>query len=223
MKVSIYKTDGKKSKKSALLNDDIFAIEANKVAVYEDVRRIMAAKRQGKASTKGRSEVIGSTKKLYRQKGTGNARRGSLKSPLLRKGGTVFGPKPRKYTIKLNKKVVQLARKSALSMKMASENILIITDFIYETPSTKALMALLSAFELSGKKVTILTAQQNINVFKSARNIPRVQVVVASSLNTYEILNSDIILIQESAVGILENSIQTQINEEVAVLSLIHI
>ena len=217
MKVSIYKTDGKKSKKSALLNDDIFAIEANKVAVYEDVRRIMAAKRQGKASTKGRSEVIGSTKKLYRQKGTGNARRGSLKSPLLRKGGTVFGPKPRKYTIKLNKKVVQLARKSALSMKMASENILIITDFIYETPSTKALMALLSAFELSGKKVTILTAQQNINVFKSARNIPRVQVVVASSLNTYEILNSDIILIQESAVGILENSIQTQINEEVAV------
>ena len=129
----------------------------------------------------------------------------------------MFGPKPRKYTIKLNKKVVQLARKSALSMKMASENILIITDFIYETPSTKAMMALLSAFELSGKKVTILTAQQNINVFKSARNIPRVQVVVASSLNTYEILNSDIILIQESAVGILENSIQTQINEEVAV------
>ena len=177
----------------------------------------MAAKRQGTASTKGRSEVIGSTKKLYRQKGTGNARRGSLKSPLLRKGGTVFGPKPRKYTIKLNKKVVQLARKSALSMKMASENILIITDFIYETPSTKAMMDLLSAFELSGKKVTILTAQQNINVFKSARNIPRVQVVVASSLNTYEILNSDIILIQESAVGILENSIQTQINEEVAV------
>ena len=217
MKVSIYKTDGKKSKKSALLNDDIFAIESNKVAVYEDVRRIMEAKRQGTASTKGRSEVIGSTKKLYRQKGTGNARRGSLKSPLLRKGGTVFGPKPRKYTIKLNKKVVQLARKSALSMKMASENILIITDFIYETPSTKAMMALLSAFELSGKKVTILTAQQNINVFKSARNIPRVQVVVASSLNTYEILNSDIILIQESAVGILENSIQTQINEEVAV------
>ena len=131
MKVSIYKTDGKKSKKSALLNDDIFAIKANEVAVYEDVRRIMAAKRQGTASTKGRSEVTGSTKKLYRQKGTGNARRGSLKSPRLRKGGTVFGPTPRQYTIKLNKKLVQLARKSALSMKMASENILIITDFIY--------------------------------------------------------------------------------------------
>ena len=177
----------------------------------------MAAKRQGTASTKGRSEVTGSTKKLYRQKGTGNARRGSLKSPLLRKGGTVFGPKPRKYTVKLNKKVVQLARKSALSMKMASESILVTTDFTYETPSTKTIMALLSAFELSGKKVTILTAQQNINVFKSARNIPRVQVMVASSLNTYEILNSDIILIQESAVGILENSIQPQINEEVAV------
>jgi len=217
MKVSIYNTDGKKTKKSALLNDDVFAIKANEVVVYEDVRRIMAAKRQGTASTKGRSEVTGSTKKLYRQKGTGNARRGSLKSPLLRKGGTVFGPKPRKYTIKLNKKVVQLARKSALSMKMASESILVTTDFTYETPSTKTIVALLSAFELSGKKVTILIAQQNINVFKSARNIPRVQVVVASSLNTYEILNSDIILIQESAVGILENSIQTQINEEVAV------
>ena len=100
MKVSIYNTDGKKTKKSALLNDDIFAIKANEVVVYEDVRRIMAAKRQGTASTKGRSEVTGSTKKLYRQKGTGNARRGSLKSPLLRKGGIVFGPKPRKYTVK---------------------------------------------------------------------------------------------------------------------------
>ena len=216
MKVSIYNTDGK-TKKSALLNDDIFAIKANEVVVYEDVRRIMAAKRQGTASTKGRSEVTGSTKKLYRQKGTGNARRGSLKSPFLRKGVQCSVQNLEKYTIKLNKKVVQLARKSALSMKMASESILVTTDFTYETPSTKTIMALLSAFELSGKKVTILTAQQNINVFKSARNIPRVQVMVASSLNTYEILNSDIILVQESAVSILENSIQTQINEEVAV------
>tara|TARA_B100000989_G_scaffold295034_1_gene275245 strand:- start:5843 stop:6496 length:654 start_codon:yes stop_codon:yes gene_type:complete len=217
MKVSIYKTDGKKSKKSVVLNEDIFAIKANEVAIYEDVRRIMAAQRQGTASTKGRSEVTGSTKKLYRQKGTGNARRGSLKSPLLRKGGTVFGPKPRKYTIKLNKKVVQLARKSALSARMASESILVITDFTYETPCTKTLTAMLSAFELGGKKVTILTAQYDVNVIKSARNIPRVQVMVASSLNTYEILNSDIILIQESAVDILEISMHTQINEEVAV------
>tara|TARA_B100000575_G_scaffold260182_1_gene232946 strand:- start:13666 stop:14319 length:654 start_codon:yes stop_codon:yes gene_type:complete len=217
MKVSIYNTDGKKSKKSAVLNDNIFAIEVNEVVVYEDVRRIMAARRQGTASTKGRSEITGSTKKLYRQKGTGNARRGSLKSPLLRKGGTVFGPKPRKYTIKLNKKVVQLARKSALSMKMASENILVTTDFTYKIPSTKTIMAMLAAFKLSGKKVTILTAKQNVNVLKSARNIPNVQVMVASSLNTYEILNSDIILIQESAVSILESSIYTQIDEEVVI------
>ena len=216
MKVSIFNTDGKKSKNSVELNDEIFAIEPNEVVIYEDVRRIMAAKRQGTHSTKGRSEVTGSTKKLYRQKGTGNARRGNIKSPLLRKGGTVFGPKPRKYTFKLNKKVVQLARKSALSMKMASESILVTTDFTYETPSTKAVSAMLSAFELDGKKVTILIAESDVNVFKSARNIPRVQVVVASSLNTYQILNSDVILIQESAVNNLENSVYTQSDEEVA-------
>ena len=216
MKVSIFNTDGKKSKNSVELNDEIFAIEPNEVVIYEDVRRIMAAKRQGTHSTKGRSEVTGSTKKLYRQKGTGNARRGNIKSPLLRKGGTVFGPKPRKYTFKLNKKVVQLARKSALSMKMASESILVTTDFTYETPSTKAVSAMLSAFELDGKKVTILIAESDVNVFKSARNIPRVQVVVASSLNTYQILNSDVILIQESAVNTLEKSVYTQSDEEVA-------
>jgi len=216
MKVSIFNTDGKKSKNSVELNDEIFAIEPNEVVIYEDVRRIMAAKRQGTHSTKGRSEVTGSTKKLYRQKGTGNARRGNIKSPLLRKGGTVFSPKPRKYTCKLNKKVVQLARKSALSMKMASESILVTTDFTYETPSTKAVSAMLSAFELDGKKVTILIAESDVIVFKSARNIPRVQVVVASSLNTYQILNSDVILIQESAVNTLENSVYTQSDEEVA-------
>ena len=216
MKVSIFNTDGKKSKSSVELNDEIFAIEPNEVVIYEDVRRIMAAKRQGTHSTKGRSEVTGSTKKLYRQKGTGNARRGNIKSPLLRKGGTVFGPKPRKYSFKLNKKVIQLARKSALSMKMASESIFVTTDFTYESPSTKAMSAMLSAFELNGKKVTILIAESDLNVFKSARNIPRVQVVVASSVNTYEILNSDVILIQESAVSTLENSVHTQSDEEVA-------
>ena len=216
MKVSIFNTDGKKSKSSVELNDEIFAIEPNEVVIYEDVRRIMAAKRQGTHSTKGRSEVTGSTKKLYRQKGTGNARRGNIKSPLLRKGGTVFGPKPRKYSFKLNKKVIQLARKSALSMKMASESIFVTTDFTYESPSTKAISAMLSAFELNGKKVTILIAESDLNVFKSARNIPRVQVVVASSVNTYEILNSDVILIQESAVSTLENSVHTQSDEEVA-------
>jgi large subunit ribosomal protein L4 len=216
MKVSIYNTDGTKSKNSVELNDEIFAIEPNEVVVYEDVRRIMAGKRQGTASTKGRSEVTGSTKKLYRQKGTCNARRGNIKSPLLRKGGTVFGPKPRKYTIKLNKKVVQLARKSALSMKMANESVFVTNDFTYETPSTKAVSAMLSAFEISGKKVTILVSKDDVNVFKSARNISRVQVMVASSLNTYEILNSDVILIQESAISTLENSVHTQNNEEVA-------
>jgi large subunit ribosomal protein L4 len=176
----------------------------------------MAGRRQGTHSTKGRSEVAGSTKKLYRQKGTGNARRGNIKSPLLRKGGTVFGPKPRDYSFKLNKKVVQLARKSALSMKMASENLMVTTDYSFETPSTKAVDAMLDAFQIAGKKVTILIPSENANVWKSARNIPSVQVIVASSVNTYEILNSDVILIQESAISTLEGSIQSQNNEEVA-------
>jgi large subunit ribosomal protein L4 len=216
MKVTVFNTDGSKSKNTVELNDEIFAIEPNEVVIYEDVRRIMAGKRQGTHSTKGRSEVAGSTKKLYRQKGTGNARRGNIKSPLLRKGGTVFGPKPRDYSFKLNKKVVQLARKSALSMKVAAENFVVTTDYSFDTPSTKAVDAMLDAFQIAGKKVTILIAGENTNVWKSARNIPGVQVLVASSVNTYEILNSDVILIQESAISTLEGSIQSQNNEEVA-------
>ncbi len=214
MKLDIFKIDGSKGSKKAELSDTIFAIEPNEVVMYEDVRRHMANKRQGTHSTKGRSEVVGSTKKMYRQKGTGNARRGDIKSPLLRKGGTVFGPKPRDYSFKLNKKVVQLARKSALSVKAAAEAITIVNDFTFEAPKTSQVSEMLSAFELSGKKVLILTPETDRNVYVSARNIPGVTVVEANKPNTYQILHADAIVIQESAISVLESSIEK--TEEVA-------
>lgn len=214
MKLDIYKIDGSKSSKKAELSDSIFAIEPNETVMYEDVRRHMANKRQGTHSTKGRSEVTGSTKKLYRQKGTGNARRGDIKSPLLRKGGTVFGPKPRDYSFKLNKKVVQLARKSALSVKAAAEAITVVNDFTFEAPKTKQVADMLGAFELSGKKVLVLTSETDKNVYTSARNIQGVTVLEANKPNTYQILNADMIVIQESAISVLENSIEK--TEEVA-------
>jgi len=208
MKLDIYKIDGSKTSKKAELSDTIFAVEPNEVVLYEDVRRHLANKRQGTAKTKERSEVTGSTKKMYRQKGTGNARRGDIKSPLLRKGGTVFGPKPRDYSFKMNKKTRQLARKSALSLKATAEGIKIVEDFSFDVPKTSQVADMLEAFELSGKKVLILTADTDINIYKSARNIPKIDVFEGYKPNTYQIMNADVILIQESAVSILENSIE---------------
>lgn len=216
MKLDIYNIDGSKSGKQVELNDDIFAIEPNEVAIYEDVRRHMANKRQGTHKTKERSEVTGSTKKLYRQKGTGNARRGDIKSPLLRKGGTVFGPKPRNYSFKLNKKVVQLARKSALSVKAAAEAVKVITDFTFEVPKTKEIVSIFEALDVAGKKVLLLTAESDVNVYRSARNIPGVTVMPANMPNTYEILHADVLVMQESAVDVLQNSVIPKTEEEAA-------
>ncbi|MEX0721044.1 MAG: 50S ribosomal protein L4 [Balneolaceae bacterium] len=207
MKLDIYKIDGSKTSKKAELSDAIFAVEPNEVVLYEDVRRHMANKRQGTAKTKERSEVTGSTKKMYRQKGTGNARRGDIKSPLLRKGGTVFGPQPRDYGFKMNKKTRQLARKSALSIKAADKAITITKDFSFDAPKTAKIADMLKAFDVTGKKILILTAETNMLIYKSARNIPRVQVLEGNKPNSYQILNADAILIQESALSALENSI----------------
>ncbi len=207
MKLDVFKIDGSKSGSSVELSDSIFAIEPNETVLYEDVRRYLANKRQGTAKTKGRSEVTGSTKKLYRQKGTGNARRGDIKSPLLRKGGTVFGPQPRDYGFKLNKKVIQLARKSALSLKATDEAIVVLNDFTFEAPKTKQVVEMLAAFELSDKKVLLLTKETDKNIFKSAKNLQNVYVVEANKPNTYQILHADVVLIQEGAVEILENSL----------------
>jgi large subunit ribosomal protein L4 len=216
MKLDIYKIDGSKTSKKAELSDAIFAIEPNEVVLYEDVRRHLANKRQGTAKTKERSEVTGSTKKMYRQKGTGNARRGDIKSPLLRKGGTVFGPKPRDYGFKMNKKTRQLARKSALSLKATAEGIFVVQDFSFDEPKTSKVADILNALEISGKKVLVLTPETDHIVYKSARNIPGVQVLEGYKPNTYQIMNADVLLIQESALPVLENSIERKTDEAAA-------
>lgn len=216
MELSILKTDGTSSNKKAQLSDSIFAIEPNETVLYEDVRRILANSRQGTAKTKERGEVRGGGKKAYKQKGTGMARRGSIRSPLLKGGGTVFGPKPRSYTVNLSKKAKRLARKSALSLKISEEAILIVEDFTFEAPKTKQVSELLTALQVDGKKVLLLTPETDRNVFISARNIPGVNVTEAGKPSTYEIMKADMVVIQESAIPVLENSIEPKVDEEAA-------
>jgi len=216
MELSIYKTDGTSSKKKAQLSDSIFAIEPNETVLYEDVRRIQSNNRQGTAKTKERGEVRGGGKKAYKQKGTGMARRGSIRSPLLKGGGTVFGPRPRTYTVNLSKKAKRLARKSALSLKVNEESLMIVEDFSYEAPKTKQVVELLTALKLDGKKVLLLTPENDKNIFISARNIPGVNVLEASKPSTYEIMKADVVVFQESAISVLENSIEPKVDEEAA-------
>lgn len=216
MELSIYKTDGTSSKKKAQLSDSIFAIEPNETVLYEDVRRIQSNNRQGTAKTKERGEVRGGGKKAYKQKGTGMARRGSIRSPLLKGGGTVFGPKPRSYTVNLSKKAKRLARKSALSLKVNEESLMIVEDFSYDAPKTKQVVELLTALKLDGKKVLLLTPENDKNIFISARNIPGVNVLEASKPSTYEIMKADVVVFQESAISVLENSIEPKVDEEAA-------
>lgn len=207
MELSVYKTDGTKSRKKANLSDAVFAIEPNENLVYEDVRSYLSNQRQGTAKTKGRSEVRGGGRKAYRQKGTGNARRGSIRSPLLIGGGTVFGPKPRDYKVILSKKKHQLARKSALTYKAREEGIYIVEDFSFDKPKTKDLIAILTALKLHDKKVLILTGKTDSNVYLSGRNLPNVLVLEANKPTTYEILNADCLLIQHDAIPVLEASV----------------
>lgn len=216
MKLTIYKTDGSSSGRTAELDDTIFGIEPNETVLYEDVRRILANNRQGTAKTKERSEVSGGGKKAYKQKGTGMARRGSTRSPLLKGGGTVFGPSPRNYTIHLTKKARRLARKSALSLKASADEIRILEQLTLEAPKTKLVVELLGALELSGKKVLILTPDTDKNLYMSARNIPRVSVTEARNPNTYQIMNADVLLMFEQSVPALESTFITIPEEEAA-------
>lgn len=208
MKLPIYTTEGKDSGSEAELADSIFSVTPNETVIYEDVRRYMANQRQGTAKTKERGEVRGGGRKAYRQKGTGQARRGSIRSPLLKGGGTVFGPKPRDYSHKLPKKSRQLARKSALSIKAAEENVKIVDDFTFDAPKTRKVVDILKGLEIEEQKVLILTAETDQIVYKSARNIPNVTVLEANKPTTYQILDADIILIQDSAVDVLQGSIE---------------
>lgn len=208
MKLPIYTTEGKESGSDIELRDSIFGIEPNETVIYEDVRRYMANQRQGTVKTKERSEVRGGGRKAYRQKGTGMARRGSIRSPLLKGGGTVFGPRPRVHNVKMTKKMRRLARKSALSLKATDEAITVIQDFQYDEPKTRKVADLLSAFGWEDKKVILLTGETDIDLYKSARNIPGVQVLEADKPTTYQILDADILLIMESGVNVLQESIE---------------
>jgi len=216
MKLTIYKIDGKSSGKKAELDDTIFGIEPNETVMYEDVRRILANRRQGTAKTKERGEVRGGGRKAYKQKGTGMARRGSMRSPLLKGGGTIFGPKPRKYTVRLTKKAKRLARKSALSLKASEEAIKVIQNLNFDEPKTKQVVELLEAFKLTGKKILILTSDVDKNVLLSARNIPGVSVLEANKPTTYEIMNADELLLLVDAIPVLESTFNSVTVEEEA-------
>lgn len=213
MKLPIYTIEGKESGSKAELRDSIFDIEPNETVIYEDVRRYMANQRQGTAKTKERGEVRGGGRKAYRQKGTGMARRGSIRSPLLKGGGTVFGPGPRVHKVKMTKKMRRLARKSALSLKASDQAITVVEDFTFDKPKTRKITDILAAFDWENKKVLILTGQTDINVYKSARNIPGVQVLEGNKPTTYQILDADVLLIQESAVDVLQGSVEPTTEE----------
>jgi len=216
MKLTIFKTDGTSSGKEADLSDSIFSIEPNETVLYEDVRRILANRRQGTAKTKERGEVRGGGRKAYKQKGTGMARRGSMRSPLLKGGGTVFGPKPRNYTVNLTKKAKRLARKSALTLKARDEAIKVVEDFSMDAPKTKDFIAILAALELDTKKVLVLLGESDRNVYLSSRNIPNITVVRSHEANTYDILNAEFLLFTDSAVSALQESFEGKIEEEAA-------
>jgi len=205
MELKVLNTKGKETAKSVKLTDSIFAIEPNDHAIYLDVKLILANKRQGTHKSKERGDISGSTRKIKKQKGTGTARMGSIKSPILRGGGRVFGPRPRNYGFKLNKKVKQLARKSALSYKAKDNSILVLEDIKFEAPKTKEFISLLDNLNLLYEKVLVVLPSDNKNVYLSSRNIQGTKVVTADSLNTYDVLNANKLIFLEGAVQKIEN------------------
>ncbi|MEO1259638.1 MAG: 50S ribosomal protein L4 [Bacteroidota bacterium] len=200
MKLEVLNIQGTSTGKSIELPKDVFGIEPNEHAVWLAVKAYLANQRQGNHKSKERSEIKGSTRKMFRQKGTGNARRGDIKSPLLRGGGRVFGPKPRDYSQKVNKKVSRLARKSALSSKAADGNVIVIEDFSFDAPQTKAYVNILNSLNLDGKKTLLVTGDHEKNVYLSSRNIPKAAVTRAQDLNTYQILHANTLILSEAAI-----------------------
>ncbi|MBR5466474.1 MAG: 50S ribosomal protein L4 [Bacteroidaceae bacterium] len=207
MEASVLNINGQETGRKVVLNDAIYAIEPNDHAIYLDVKLILANKRQGTAKTKERSEMSGSTRKLGRQKGGGGARRGDINSPVLVGGARVFGPQPRDYGFKLNKKVRQLARRSALSYKAQENAILVVEDFTFETPKTKSMLEVLNNLKITGKKTLVVTPASDKAVYLSARNLERVATMPASALNTYQVLNADVMVVAESALAVIEGNL----------------
>ena len=204
MELSILNMAGKETGKKVVLNDAIFGIEPNDHAIYLDVKQYLANNRQGTAKSKERSENAHSTRKLGRQKGGGGARPGDLKSPVRVGGGTIFGPVPRDYGFKLNKKVKQLARRSALSLRAQNGQIVVVDALQFDAPKTKAMIEVMNNLQIAGKKVLFVLPENNYNVLKSASNIERTNVVTVNELNTYAIMNSSAVVLVESAVAAIE-------------------
>jgi len=204
MELAVVKINGEDSGRKAMLGDSIFGIEPNDHAIYLDVKQILANKRQGTHDSRERSDVVGSTRKIKKQKGTGTARAGDIKNPLFRGGGRVFGPHPREYNSKLNKKVKQLARRSALTYKAIDNEILVVEDFKLPTAKTKEYAQILDGLKLDNRKTLLVVNEADENLYLAARNIPNAKILRAESLNTYEILNAKVLVFMESAVKATE-------------------
>ena len=204
MEISVLNIKGQETGRKVTLNDAIFGIEPNDHVLYLDVKQYLADQRQGTHKSKERSEHAGSTRKLIRQKGGGGARHGDINSPLLKGGGRVFGPKPRDYRFKLNKKVKQLARRSALSYKAQENAIVILEDFTFDAPKTKDFINITKNLKVEDKKVLLVLPETNKNVYLSARNLQRAEVMEASTLNTYKVLNADVLVVTEKSLETID-------------------
>lgn len=205
MELKVVDIKGKETSKKVSLNSSIFGIEPNDHAIYLDVKQYLANQRQGTHKSKERAEITGSTRKIKKQKGTGTARAGSIKSPVFRGGGRVFGPRPRNYGFKLNKKVKRLARKSALTYKAQENNIIVLEDLNFKAPKTKEFVSILDNLKVAGSNVLVVTADNDKNVLLSSRNIPKTKVVSADSLNTYDILNANKVVFAVSSIDKIDN------------------
>lgn len=205
MELAVYNIKGEDTGRKVVLNDEVFGVDVNEHAVWLDVKQFLANRRQGTHKSKERSEVSGSTRKLHKQKGGGGSRIGDINSPVLVGGGRVFGPRPRTYNFKLNKKVKQLARKSALTSKLADQQIMVVENFAFEAPKTKEFVSVLNNLKLGDKKVLYVVANPDKNVALSLRNIPDCRMAVAADLNTYVILNNNMLLLSEDSVEVVNN------------------
>ncbi len=204
MEINVVNINGQETGRKVTLNESIFGIEPNDHVIYLAVKQFMANRRQGNAKSKERSEIAGSTRKLIRQKGSGGARRGDIKSPVLVGGGRVFGPKPRDYSFKLNKKVKALARRSALSYKAQENAIVVVEDFSFEKPNTKQFLEVAKNLKVEGKKLLVAMAENNKNVYLSARNLQKTEVMEAKDINTYRILDADVLVVTEKSLEIID-------------------
>lgn len=206
MKLSVLNIAGEDTGKKVDLKKDVFEIEPNDHAIYLDVKQFLANNRQGTHKAKERADITGSTRKIKRQKGTGTARAGSIKSPIFRGGGRAFGPRPRSYNFKLNKKVKQLARKSALTYKAKSKGILVLEDFSMEAPKTREFCDIHKSLKVDNKKSLLVLSEPNKNIFLSSRNLGDSKVITVSELNTYDIMNASVVIFVESSLNVLQKS-----------------